>query len=168
MDSNLDRSFNLPHGYGDNKIVLMVRDPWTLYTYWEIAEAAERSVKEQIQAKGLKISNSILRLCQIDGSGNIEKIFSDFQLKDNANNWYINKVNPDRKWRVDIGILCSNGEFFPLAQSNVVETPRSKMSDVCDGKWASIRKLVARHLKEWQTSGGVSSGMSGGGGGIRR
>ena len=31
------RGFELPQGYNDNRIVLMVRDPYWIYTYWEIS-----------------------------------------------------------------------------------------------------------------------------------
>ncbi|MCM8781974.1 MAG: DUF4912 domain-containing protein, partial [Candidatus Omnitrophica bacterium] len=28
--------FRFPAGYGDNRIVIMVRDPWWVFAYWEI------------------------------------------------------------------------------------------------------------------------------------
>ncbi|HVN67357.1 MAG TPA: DUF4912 domain-containing protein, partial [Candidatus Sulfotelmatobacter sp.] len=31
-----EKLFEFPAGYGDNRIVLMVRDPYWLYTYWEV------------------------------------------------------------------------------------------------------------------------------------
>jgi hypothetical protein len=31
------RGFELPSGYGDNKILLLVRDPYWVYSYWEIS-----------------------------------------------------------------------------------------------------------------------------------
>jgi len=31
-------SYNLPLKYGDNRIIIMARDPWWIYTYWDISE----------------------------------------------------------------------------------------------------------------------------------
>jgi len=155
MDSKLN-NFDLPHCYGDNKIVLIVRDPRTLYAYWEISEDVEGRVREDIQAKGLTASKSILRLYRITEEGSSEEKTLDFELKDNANSWYINKIDPAKKWRLDIGILSSNDDFFPLAQSNVVETPPSGASDVYD----SSDELLGQHLSGWRSSGGFSSAMS--------
>ena len=42
-------SGELPSAYGDNKIVLMVRDPWWLYAYWEISAAKHDEVKRQME-----------------------------------------------------------------------------------------------------------------------
>ena len=30
------KQFRFPSGYGDNKIVLLARDPWWIFAYWEI------------------------------------------------------------------------------------------------------------------------------------
>ena len=48
---------NLPENYGDNKIVVMVRDPWTIYTYWEINKEIESKVREDIEKKASSPSN---------------------------------------------------------------------------------------------------------------
>lgn len=121
----VNERYELPQGYGDNRITLMVRDPWTFYVYWEIKRENEASVREKIDAKGLTSLKSILRVYDVTGSGrgDAPKIETDLELKDCANSWYVHVKGPEREWMVDIGLLSTNGEFFCLARSNVIKTP---------------------------------------------
>ena len=130
--------FQFPAGYGDNRIVAMVRDPWWIYSYWEITPEKENEVRNRIAQKGLNPVKSILRVYDVTGvefDGNNAHTFFDIELKGLAINWYINVKNPNRAWIIDIGILASNDELFVLARSNCVRTPRFGMSDVVDEEW---------------------------------
>ncbi len=177
-------SFCVPLGYDDNKIVLMVRDPWTLFSYWEIRKDVEDNAREKIYQQNLTPSKSILRVYDVSqGEDNLsEKIVFDFELKNWAANWYVHTGDPGRKWMVEIGIVCTTGEFFCLARSNVVEAPNYGMSDIYDEEWMcpediyykmfaacsglgtssmEMKEMIERHLKEWISSGGISSGAFG-------
>jgi len=180
------RRFEFPQNYGDNKVVLMVRDPWTFYAYWEIKKEVEDSVKAEIHKRGLKISKSVLRVYNIPegGADPQEKMALEYELKDWANSWYVHVSDPGEEWIADIGIVCDNGEFFRLARSNAVRTPPNRMSDIMDEDWMcpeehyhrffdasggqeigksslEMRESVERYLRKWLFSGGVSSGMFG-------
>lgn len=178
------RNFELPQVYGDNKIVLMVRDPWTLYTYWETSKQVEGRVKGEIRNKGLEISKSILRVYDVTDSDPGQRIVFDFELRDWISSWYIHAGQTGREWIVDIGILCTNGEFFCFARSNMVRTPANRMSEVTDGEWMCPEELykklfvlsggaevgkssmnfveaIEKYLLKWLSSGGISSGMFG-------
>ena len=179
-----ERYFDIPLGYNDNRIVLLVRDPWTLFSYWEIKKDTEDSVKEEIRRKNLTPAKSILKIYDVTEEKSDAKVVNEFELKDWASNWYIHTGSPGRKWMVDIGIVCTTGEFFTLARSNVVAAPRYGMSDVYDDEWMcpedlyykmfaaaggyglgtssmEMKEMIERHLKEWISSGGVSSGAFG-------
>ncbi len=39
---------DLPAGYGENKIVLQVRDPWWLHSYWEVTADKWDSLKGKL------------------------------------------------------------------------------------------------------------------------
>jgi len=176
--------FDIPSGYGDNKIVLMVRDPWALFTYWEISKDVEDAVKDKISRRGLTPAKSVLRVYDVTDDPASSTPDQEFELKNWASNWYIHTGATGRKWLVDIGITTTTGEFFCLARSNVVASPRYGMSDIYDTEWAcpedlfykmfaiaggygigkssmEMREIIERNLREWISSGGVSSGMSG-------
>ena len=175
--------FNFPYGYGDNKIVIIVRDPWWVFAYWEIAQHKENEVKSQIGQKGLNPVKSILRVydvTDIDFNGKNAHNFFDIDLTGLANNWYINVGSPNRSWIVDIGILADNNDFFVLARSNCVRTPRFGMSDVIDEEWMcldddywrmfglsggfgigkgslALKEMFKKRLMEQVSSGAISS-----------
>lgn len=180
------REFRFPPGYGDNRIVLLVRDPWWVFAYWEIRHDKEEDAARKMRSGGDDIEKSILRVYDVtdvnfDGR-NAHRSF-DIDLKGLANNWYINVDNPGRSWLVDIGILSKKGNFYLLARSNVVKTPRFGMSDQLDAEWMTsedeywrmfglsggfgvgkgsleMREMVKKRLEEQVSSGGISSAAS--------
>jgi uncharacterized protein len=179
-----ERVFDIPQQYGDNKIVLMVRDPWTVFSYWEIRTDIEDGVRSSIIEKGLRPVKSVIRVYEVTGNGsevNFNPV-NEFELRGWASSWYIHVDEPGREWIVDIGIVADNGEFFRLARSNRVKTPPNSMSETCEGEWAcpeelyykmfavsgggevgssslEIREFMEKYLKKWLSSGGVTSGM---------
>ncbi|MDP8299108.1 MAG: DUF4912 domain-containing protein [Candidatus Tantalella remota] len=176
------RVFDIPQSYGDNRITLMVRDPWTVYSYWEISKDVEGGVRGQIERDGLTVSKSVLRVSEVSGEGDDseEKKAFEITLKDWADSWYLHVGDPGKKWVAEVGIVCETGEFFCLAKSNPVSTPTNSMSDVCDGDWMGsdllyykmlsyglgessfeVREQVDSHLRKWLFSGGMTSGMFG-------
>ena len=118
-------SFDLPRHYDDNKVVLMVRDPRTIYAYWEIREDIEDEVMGKMRKKGQDVSRNVLRVYDVTENNPDQdpKVVFEFELKDRANNWYIHVTQPGREWMADIGILSTTGEFFGLARSNAVRSP---------------------------------------------
>ena len=180
------KQFRFPQGYGDNKIVLLVRDPWWLFTYWEVRKEREEEIVRKMEKSGESPQKSILRAYDVTGvnfNGRNARSFFDIDLKGLASNWYINVNSPDSSWVVDIGIVSDKGNFYLLARSNVVRTPRFGMSEATDAEWMApeeefwkmfglsggmgigkgsleVREMFKKRLEEQVTSGGISSGAS--------
>lgn len=180
------KTFRFPSGYGDNKIVLLVRDPWWVFAYWEIRRDKEEEVVKNIEKSGDSPQRSVLRVYDITDlnfNGANAHSFFDIDLKGLASNWYINVGNPNRSWIVDIGIVSQKGKFYVLARSNTVRTPRFGMSDQLDAEWMmpeedywrmfglsggfgvgkgslEVREMFKKRLEEQITSGAISSGAS--------
>jgi len=180
------KQFRFPQGYGDNKIVLLVRDPWWLFTYWEIQKEREEEIVRKMEKSGEKPQKSVLRAYDVTGitfNGRNARSFFDIDLTGLASNWYINVNSPDSSWVVDIGIVSNKGNFYLLARSNVVRTPRYGMSDTLDAEWMApedefwkmfglsggmgvgkgsleVREMFKKRLEEQITSGSISSGAS--------
>lgn len=180
------KRFSFPAGYGDNKIVLLVRDPWWMFAYWEINKVKEEEILGKISSSGDERAKSILRVHDVTGvnfTGHNANSYFDIELANLASSWYINAGSPDRSWIVDIGILTKNGSFYMLARSNMVHTPRFGMSDNLDAEWMipeesywkmfglsggfgvgkgslEARELIKKRLEEQITSGAVSSSAS--------
>lgn len=180
------KEFRFPPGYGDNRIVLLVRDPWWVFVYWEIRQDREEEIVRKIETAGDLPAKSILRVydvTDINFNGRNAHSFFDIDLKGLANNWYINVADPNRSWLVDIGIVSKKGSFYLLARSNTVRTPRFGMSDKLDAEWMmpeeeywrmfglsggfgvgkgslEVRELFKKRLEEQISSGAISSAAS--------
>ncbi len=128
--------FELPSRYGDNKIVLLVRDPWWIYAYWEVAHEREQEVLRQIQKEGLTRERTVLRVYDVTGTVPPKShSFFDIELSHFADNWYIDVGAPDREWVAELGVRTREGRYFCLVRSNTVRTPRYGISDVIDEEW---------------------------------
>lgn len=134
--------FRFPQGYGDNRIVLLVRDPWWVFAYWEVRRDKEEAVIRKIHEASDSPDKSILRVydvTKINFNGVNANQYFDIELKALANNWYIN-VDQNKSWIVDIGILTKKRNFHHLARSNAVKTPRFGMSDSLDAQWMTAEE----------------------------
>jgi hypothetical protein len=139
---------DLPAGYGKDRIVLMVRDPYWLHTYWELTRNAVQRAEAAL-GQDWHGAKPILRLLDIgghDASSRAESIVRDIEIHGGCNNWYIDVPNPPRSFRVDIGYLSRHGQFYVLARSNVVSTPRPGISDQIDDNWADLDVRRAEHI----------------------
>ncbi|MFA5104397.1 MAG: DUF4912 domain-containing protein [Candidatus Margulisiibacteriota bacterium] len=181
-----EKGFELPFGYNESRITIMVRDPHWLHSYWELPDWKIEELKSTMGHAVFSRSKRIVRVYDVTDikftGVNANKSF-DIEVGGDARNWYINTGEPGRSYCVDIGYLTPEGKFFVIARSNVVSTPLDGMSDVIDEEWLTIdwdriyamsggfgigrssgeiRELLKRRLKEEMSSGAVSSwGASG-------
>lgn len=174
--------FTLPSKYGEDKAVLMVRDPWWLFAYWEVTPRREQETVDAIHRAGLTREKSVLRVYDVTGASVPDShSFFDIELQNFASTWYIDVGVPDREWVVEVGIRTREGRFFMLVRSNVVRTPRFGVSDVLDEEWMlpdelywklfgmsglgrqksslDVREILERYLKSVVSSERPSSHM---------
>jgi hypothetical protein len=145
---------DLPAGYGKDRIVVMVRDPYWLHCYWELTRHAIQRAEAAL-GQEWHTARPILRLLDVstqDTTSTSESTIRDIDIHGGCNNWYIDVANPPRSFRVDIGYLARSGRFYVLARSNVVTTPRAGVSDVIDENWSDIDPKKADRI--YAMSGG--------------
>ncbi len=138
---------DLPVSYGDTKIVLLPRDPWWCFTYWEIGEQTKQEIKN-LYGENVR---TILRVYDVtnvenfDGK-NANKYF-DIAINLQTNNWYINLPETNRSWCVDLGIITAEGKFVTVVRSNTVIMPRFGVSPLTDSQWAVLQREFERLLE---------------------
>lgn len=174
---------------GDDRILLMVRDPYWLQVTWEIStrsiERAHAALAEHWHS-----AVPVLRLSQIadyHASSQPESIIKVVPIHGGVHCWYLEAPNPPSSFRVEIGYLVRDGRFHGLARSNLVTTPPPGASEVLDQAMLDVaqnsEKIFAMsgghdpdmnhaELREWLESrlhrplGGPTVGRFGAGGGI--
>ena len=95
-----------------SKLVLMPRDPWWVFVYWEV----DRSL---VAGKSL-----VLRVYRQNNH-----LYASINVG-NSSNWYINLPDPADTVRSELGYFKPGGEFRVIAVSNTVRTPRAWPSDI--------------------------------------
>ncbi|MGB9735740.1 MAG: DUF4912 domain-containing protein [bacterium] len=95
-----------------NKLVLMPRDPWWVFAYWEVDRG---NVPED---------KLILKLYRQG-----DRLYASINVG-NANNWYINLPEPSDTVRAELGYIKPDAGFVVIAVSNIIKTPRAWPSDV--------------------------------------
>jgi uncharacterized protein len=130
------------NGVQQDRLVVMVRDPYWLHANWEIAP---RSVARAQSAMGQNWHSTrpILRVYSIasDGTSILDR---DITIHGGVNHWYVDVTSPPRQYRMEIGYLCGNAQFYCLARSNRVTTPPSSTSNSVDENWVDIDENADR------------------------
>jgi hypothetical protein len=137
---------DLPWGYGQDKIVLQVRDPWWIHAYWEVTNPTYERLKNELKDEFYRVRR-ILRVydvSQIIFDGKNAHRFFDIQINEHSNNWYIDTGGPGRSWCVDLGLLLSDGRFIMIVRSNTVCTPIEGPSWIMDEEWMIPEDMFAR------------------------
>lgn len=145
----IDNRKMLPHHYGEDRLVLLPRDPYCLYAYWEISAASSENRPKHRDEEGGNLARPNLRVFR-HGWNRIDTIEShvDYRLENETDNWYVHVSNADNYYHAEWGWVLPGGDFYPLLRSNIVRTPRDGFSEIIDENWKlpdwKSRKLYRR------------------------
>ncbi len=127
----------LPQTYGEDRIVLMTRDPFVVHSYWEATPARLEREKAWFGWD----SRLCVRIYDITGvqfDGRNAVGYFDQEVFERAGNWYFDLGRPSHSFCADLGLLSPEGRFLTLARSNYVTMPRDGVSDVIDEEWMLV------------------------------
>jgi hypothetical protein len=134
-----DKSSRRPE---QDRIVVMVRDPYWLHAYWEIMRP---SIDRAQSAMGphWHTAKPTLRVFRIlpDGTASLVR---EITIHGGVRHWYVDVQNPPCQFRMEIGYLSPPSRFYCLARSNVVSTPPAGTSDSVDENWADVAENADR------------------------
>jgi hypothetical protein len=171
--------YEIPGGYGDTRLVALVRDPNWLFAYWEIPESLKDRVRREHGQRVFEENSLVIRVYDVTGvdfnGANAWSLF-DVGVGGDLGNWYVHVPEPARSYCMDLGLVAPDGRFVTLARSNVVTTPRAGLSPITDEEWLTIEEIygmsvgyteplssaalleaVTRRLGEHLASPGISS-----------
>jgi uncharacterized protein len=131
-----------------DRIVVMVRDPFWLHTYWELTNQAVQRAEAAL-GQDWHGAQPILRLfdvSSVETTATSETPIRDVPIHGSCSNWYLEVKQPPRSYRIDVGYVSKRGQFFVLARSNVVSTPKAGVSDQIDENWSDLDKSSADRI----------------------
>ncbi len=156
---NLNWGYELPSYYGEDKLVLLLRDPYFLFAYWEITREKLNYYGDKFYPLGWEAGIPLLRVYRfpkgLESHDQREAIF-DIELNYHADKWHIPAGVPCKTYYVELGRKMPGGEFIPVMRSNSVSTPRDSVSDIIDEEWRLFdlqqriyRRMALYHLSSY-------------------
>lgn len=145
----LNRGESLPQYYSEDRLVILPRDPYSIFAYWEISLPTRETFKKKAGGERWPEATFLLRVYKHAWTDqNIVESFVDLDVSQESGNWYIPVDSADRFYHVELGWKLPEGPFQPLLCSNTVRTPRDSLSDLIDENWQlpdwKARKLFRR------------------------
>ena len=133
----------LSSSYNQTRLVLMVRDPYWVYAYWDISKEKEKEIKLFRQRCKGPVT-SVLRVYDITHEEpQREKPINyfDIEVPFDIGQWYIYLGKPDHKFTADIGLIHENNNFYLVTWSNPVTMPRCEPSNMIDSQWSDVHSI---------------------------
>ncbi len=131
----VDQQHELPPHYGEDRLVLMVRDPYWLFTYWELSDESLKNARASLAGR-VKLILRVHDVTGVEFDGTNSNRTLDIDIPEqNAGNWYINVWGANVSYLVEIGYTNDRGLFVPITRSNTIEVPSDKVSPRTDDSW---------------------------------
>ena len=124
----------------ESRIVLMDIDPYHVHAYWEITHKDKKKVLKLFEESS-KQPKQVIRVYDvtcIHFDGKNAHSYFDIETNRNRGNWYIDLWSPHKSLCAEIGMRSPKGNFYPIARSNFVDTPRAYQSSSDEERWMRV------------------------------
>jgi hypothetical protein len=137
----------LPRAYGQSRAVLMARDPWSLFAYWEVPPVRRVEVLRALGVEG-EGTREVLRVYEVAADSSASW---DLDLAPGAERADIRADRPGRSYRIEVGLRTAAGRFVSLVTSNLVSAPPAEPSRDTTASWVTVRRdgHVTESPGEW-------------------
>ena len=119
----------LPAAYFTDELILMPKNPTTLYVYWEIRD----DTFERLAVDNGVIDNVVIKLFK-DGY-EYRKIIRHERIGSH----YITEIDANQNYKASIGYEDQYGNFSEVAHSAEAIAPNDKVSDNIDLLWGTVK-----------------------------
>ncbi|MEJ2724005.1 MAG: DUF4912 domain-containing protein [Deltaproteobacteria bacterium] len=130
------------HDRTTTRVVAMTVNPNLLHVYWEISQEDLEKIRLTLH-KSPANARPVLRFYDatyilFDGT-NAHQSF-DVEVDLRTMNWNVPIWSAEKSYVIDLGVKASEGRFYPVARSNVVELPRAEPSWRVDERYLRVER----------------------------
>lgn len=126
---------DLPAGYGENRIVLLPRDPQWCYAYWDIPNESKENLR---RVGGQQLALRLYDVTDISLEYQSPHSVQEYLCDELAREWYMPVPVSDRDYILDIGYRCADGRWLVLARSGSIHVPPVYPSDWIEDIFVSL------------------------------
>lgn len=131
----------LPARYGEDRVTLLVRDPETLFAYWELTPSATETACRE-QGCPPEALTPVLRLHDLTQGSPPEEV-----AVGQAESWYLHVGRPGHRFQAELGLRGPTGRFTPIIRSNLVETPPCSPASLTAPRVNRAEEVVLRQFR---------------------
>lgn len=127
FDDNWTRNWQV------NRLVALVKEPGSIFAYWEISELRKKFIAEHFQTEwpALKLALQLYDVTDIYFNGYNAHSVRRMLVIPLSDNWYLNDLQPKRNYIVDLGVITERS-FMAILRSNTVKTPPQRQYGKCE------------------------------------
>ena len=165
---SVDAGSPLPEGYSDNRLVLMTRDPFWFFAYWEITHERAEQIRVAHGRDSWDRATLILRVYDLGESSQTpidSSAHFDVEVHKFARQWYVQVPHAGHFYIADLGLRWPDGKFVSLFRSNMIRQPSGRVSDQVDSQWMSVGLVSEQQAWENMARMAIGVGSSKGGSG---
>lgn len=147
-ESEREVRVDLPPGYGDHRLVMMVRDPYWVYCYWELQP---QYIEEALADLGRSIQDVrwVLRMFSDQIRGRYDHFDTEIHMA--ARSWYLHLAPPGATFTAEIGLRDAGGGYATVVRSNSVTLPMDRPSENMDEQWMLSDEELHHHYSAVET-----------------
>jgi len=127
----------LPHAYADDRVVLLTRDPHTLFAYWDLAPGTP-------QPAGAAAAQLVLRvhdLSLLDFADARPLRHHDLDVDRLVGSRYVPVDGNGARYRAEIGWRWTDGRFVTRVRSGTITTARADAPGGDAARWMTVARL---------------------------
>src|SRR6266536_941209 len=134
---------DLPAFWEESTVIALPVNPYLIHAYWYVDNGDLERARRRMDDRRIQ---SALRFYDITDRVSREgaRASFDVDIRLEAGNWYVHLWSPARSYYADLGLKTEDGRFYPLARSNVVQTPRAFPSDKVEERYLKVEGEHAR------------------------
>ena len=137
----------LPHDYGDTKIVVMVRDPEWVFAYWEINDETRAAHKLDRRGHDRRVIVRFYKVTGRDWPQEPAHYTFDVDVGPYSSTWYVRMPEADSDWVAELATFDEDGNYVPIVRSNAIRMPNDRVSEETDAQWMIVEETF-RQLYE--------------------
>lgn len=149
--SRLNEPIPLPDRYGEDMVVAMVRNPRSLYVYWERNGHGDENLRAMLGDEAWPRTVPVLRIFDVTSGaypGQTGGRSFVIEVHEHDDHWFINEgIEPGRRYVVSYERRTPDGQYYMLTHSNPVSTPADRPGDP-----SLLYQRYGRQPGEWSGS----------------
>jgi hypothetical protein len=127
----------LPHAYADDRVVLLTRDPHTLFAYWDLAPGTP-------QPPGAATARLVLRIHDfslLDFADAQPLRHHDLDVDRLVGSCYVPVDGSGGSYRAEIGWRWADGRYVTRVRSGTITTARADAPGSDPARWMTVARL---------------------------